>query len=66
VALGSKILAIGGYGSGNLAIVEEYHPELNLWTTKGPGLLVPRHFLSVVSVPANWFSSLPGGCGGVH
>jgi hypothetical protein len=66
VTLGSKILAIGGYNVGNVAIVEEYHPELNLWTTKGPRLLVARHCLSVISVPANWFSSLPGGCGGVH
>jgi hypothetical protein len=66
VALGTKVLLVGGYNFGNIEVVEEYHPNSNTWTTKVPHLKVARHNARSISVPASWFSQLPGGCGGVH
>ena len=57
---------MGGYNNGNIAIVEEYDIKLKTWTTKAPQLMVARHYARLVSVPASWFSYLPGGYGGVH
>ena len=57
---------VGGYDIDNVPFVEEYHYDQNVWTTKGPVLLQPRHHSKVISVPANWFNHLPGGCLGVR
>jgi hypothetical protein len=63
VQLGTRLFAIGGRAND---LVEEYNLETNLWTPFDVELLVKRDgHHSVLALPANLFSHLPGGCQGV-
>ena len=66
VALGSRVLVMGGYtGATSVGAVEEYLIQQNVWKQTQYGLMTPRHVARAVPVPAAWFNHLPGGCKGV-
>ena len=64
VQLGQRVFALG---SRDQNVVEEFHYNNNTWTTLDDGLIVHRtgHH-DVLSLPADLFQHLPGGCVGVQ
>ena len=64
VVLGSRVFAVGG--NFNLEVVEEFHLSSETWTVVDTPPVVPRIYHSMISVPAELFSHLPGGCEGVE
>ncbi len=66
VALGTRIFSVNGWNwSSNVPVVEEYHSESNSWSAITTPLIYPRHKGNALTVPASWFSKIPGGCNGV-
>ena len=63
VALGSRVFAVGGYP--NEKIVEEFISSTKSWITVEATVLVGRRDHSMISVPAELFAHLPGGCTGI-
>ena len=63
VVLGSRVFAVGGLGNGKT--VEEFIYSTKSWVTVEATVLVGRWFHSMISIPAELFSHLPGGCTGV-
>ena len=64
VVLGSRVFAVGGFYSEE--VVEEFHLSSEIWTVVDTPPVVPRIYHSMISVPAELFSHLPGGCEGVE
>ena len=62
VVLGSRVFAVGGRG--NDKIVEEYNFAADQWIILEAKTLVGRQDHAMISVPAELFSHLPGGCEG--
>jgi len=66
VDLGRRIFVMNGWNwSTNVVVVEEYIPESNSWSKVTVPLIYPRHKSRTLSLPASWFSKIPGGCTGV-
>ena len=63
VVLGSRVFAVGGLEDDQ--IVEEYIFAANQWVTLEAKALVGRQKHVMISVPAELFAHLPGGCEGV-
>ena len=63
IVLGSRVFAVGGYD--NDEIVEEFIYSTRSWVTLDTTVLVGRQFHSMISVPAELFAHLPGGCTGI-
>ena len=63
VTLGNRTFAIGGGSSADL--VEEFIFWNKSWIEVGPRLNSTRSTHSTISVPAELFSHLPGGCEGI-
>jgi hypothetical protein len=64
VALGERIFAVGGTDPTS-DIVEEYFFANNTWIVMNAKLQIGRRNMGSVAVPAQWFSSRPGGCKGI-
>ena len=64
VVLGSRVFAVGGYPEPE--VVEEFHLSSETWTVVDAPILFTRRRHSMISVPAELFSHLPGGCQGVE
>ena len=64
VVLGSRVFAVGGgyYPE----VVEEFDLSSETWIVVDTPILFPRRFHSMISVPAELFSHLAGGCQGVE
>ena len=63
VSLGSRIFAIGGYT--NPEAVEEFDLSSETWTVMESSVLASRNLASIIPVPGQLFSHLPGGCEGI-
>lgn len=64
VQLGQRVFALG---SRDQNVVEEFHYNNNTWTTLDNSLIVHRTgHQDVLSLPADLFQHLPGGCVGVQ
>ena len=63
VVLGSRVFAVGGFGDPQ--VVEEFIYSTESWKSVDARTLVERMEHSMISVPAELFAHLPGGCSGV-
>ena len=63
VVVGSRVFAVGG--DGNATAVVEFIYSTKSWVSVDATVLVGRSFHSMISIPAELFAHLPGGCTGV-
>jgi hypothetical protein len=61
VRLGNRIFALGGLSDN----IEEFHQEDNSWTLVSQKLIIPRSQHNSMSLPAETFSDISGGCQGI-
>ena len=66
VHLNERIFIIGrGYPDTSTDVVEEFHYDTNSWIEVEPSPINQQIFSSALSLPAEMFADLPGGCGGI-
>ena len=61
VRLGNRIFVLGGLSDN----IEEFHQEDNSWTLVSQKLIIPRSQHNSMSLPAETFSDISGGCQGI-
>jgi N-acetylneuraminic acid mutarotase len=61
VRLGNRIFVLGGLSDN----IEEFHQEDNSWTLVSQKLIIPRIQHNSMSLPAETFPDISGGCQGV-
>ena len=61
VRLGNRIFVLGGLSDN----IEEFHQEDNSWTLVNQKLIIPRIQHNSMSLPAEMFLDISGGCQGV-
>jgi hypothetical protein len=61
VKLGKRIFIAGGQTDK----VEEYHEDIDKWTTADFKISQSKYHFDALAIPASLFSHLPGGCVGV-
>jgi hypothetical protein len=59
--LGNRIFVLGGLSDN----IEEFHQEDNSWTLVNQKLIIPRIQHNSMSLPAEMFLDISGGCQGV-